>query len=106
MYSNIVTTVSPTYAHEALIGGAAGWLRSTLTRPDITAKFHVSQPGMLRIAYAGSRYAPGGVFLTGLHARHCLFFTWPAKCHVDLVNLQSTRMCVMRALIYAAGREC
>ena len=39
VYSNLVTTVSPTYAKEALDGGAAGWLKSTLLRPDVTAKF-------------------------------------------------------------------
>lgn len=42
MYSNAVTTVSPTYAEEALAGGAAGWLKSTLLRPDVTAKFQVA----------------------------------------------------------------
>lgn len=31
--------MSPTYAIEAAAGGAAGFLRSTLARPDITAKF-------------------------------------------------------------------
>lgn len=41
MYSNAVTTVSPTYAREALEGGAAGWLRSTLDRPEVRAKFRV-----------------------------------------------------------------
>ncbi|KAK9846522.1 hypothetical protein WJX81_005900 [Elliptochloris bilobata] len=39
VYSNAVTTVSPTYAREALDGGAAGWLRSTLARPEVRAKF-------------------------------------------------------------------
>lgn len=39
MYSNAVTTVSPTYAREALEGGVAGWLRATLARPDVRAKF-------------------------------------------------------------------
>lgn len=41
VYSNAVTTVSPTYAREALDGGAAGWLRSTLARPEVRAKFQV-----------------------------------------------------------------
>ena len=41
VYSNAVTTVSPTYAREALDGGAAGWLRSTLARPEVRAKFEV-----------------------------------------------------------------
>lgn len=40
VYSNAVTTVSPTYATEALQGGAAGWLRSTLAKPDVSSKFH------------------------------------------------------------------
>lgn len=40
VYSNAITTVSPTYATEALHGGAAGWLRSTLAKPAINAKFH------------------------------------------------------------------
>ncbi|KAK9918038.1 hypothetical protein WJX75_000711 [Coccomyxa subellipsoidea] len=39
IYSNAVTTVSPTYAREALEGGAAGWLRSTLAKPDVAGKF-------------------------------------------------------------------
>ena len=39
VYSNAVTTVSPSYAAEALTGGAAGWLRGTLARPDVAAKF-------------------------------------------------------------------
>ena len=43
MYSNAVTTVSPTYAREALDGGAAGWLRSTLARPEVRAKFQVGR---------------------------------------------------------------
>lgn len=41
IYSNAITTVSPTYAQEALHAGAAGWLRSTLTLPDVKAKFYV-----------------------------------------------------------------
>lgn len=39
VYSSAVTTVSPTYAQEVLTGGAAGWLRSTLARPEVGAKF-------------------------------------------------------------------
>ena len=39
VYSNAVTTVSPSYASEALGGGAAGWLRGTLARPDVATKF-------------------------------------------------------------------
>ncbi|GFR45978.1 hypothetical protein Agub_g7450, partial [Astrephomene gubernaculifera] len=39
VYSNAVTTVSPTYAREVLEGGAAGWLRSTLARPELRSKF-------------------------------------------------------------------
>lgn len=31
--------MSPTYATEAAAGGAAGFLRSTLARPDVAAKF-------------------------------------------------------------------
>lgn len=38
VYSNAVTTVSPTYANEVLNGGAAGWLRSTLLRPEVKNK--------------------------------------------------------------------
>lgn len=30
VYSNVITTVSPTYADETLNGGAAGWLKSTV----------------------------------------------------------------------------
>ena len=48
MYSNAVTTVSPTYAQEALAGGAAGWLKSTLLRPDVAAKFEVDLAGYPR----------------------------------------------------------
>ncbi|GLC45319.1 hypothetical protein PLESTB_000309300 [Pleodorina starrii] len=40
VYSNAVTTVSPTYANEVLNGGAAGWLRSTFARPELRSKFH------------------------------------------------------------------
>ena len=32
VYSNVITTVSPTYAQESVAGGAAGWLNSTLAR--------------------------------------------------------------------------
>ena len=39
MYSNAVTTVSPTYAHEAVHGGAAGYLASTLAGPRVRPKF-------------------------------------------------------------------
>jgi len=39
VYASAVTTVSPTYATETLSGGAAGWLRSTLARPDVAAKY-------------------------------------------------------------------
>ena len=39
MYSNAVTTVSPTYAHEAVHGGAAGYLTSTLAGPRVRPKF-------------------------------------------------------------------
>ncbi|CAL5218983.1 g738 [Coccomyxa viridis] len=39
VYSNIVTTVSPTYASEALTGSAAGWLRATLAKPEVRSKF-------------------------------------------------------------------
>lgn len=42
IYSNAVTTVSPTYAREALEGGAAGWLRSTLAKPEVSGKFKVT----------------------------------------------------------------
>ena len=41
VYSNAVTTVSPTYARESLEGGAAGWLRATLAKPEVRAKFTV-----------------------------------------------------------------
>ena len=41
VYSNVVTTVSPTYAKEALEGGAAGWLRATLAKPEVSSKFKV-----------------------------------------------------------------
>ena len=39
-YANCVTTVSPTYAREVLDGGAAGWLRGLLGRPEIRSKMH------------------------------------------------------------------
>lgn len=39
VYSSAVTTVSPTYAKETLEGGSAGWLQSTLARPEISAKY-------------------------------------------------------------------
>ncbi len=41
VYSNAVTTVSPTYANEVLNGGQAGWLRSTLLRPEVKSKVGV-----------------------------------------------------------------
>ena len=44
MYSNVVTTVSPTYAKEAIEGGAAGWLRATLAKPEVSSKFKVNPP--------------------------------------------------------------
>lgn len=39
VYASVVTTVSPTYAAETLTGGAAGWLQSTLARPEVAAKY-------------------------------------------------------------------
>ena len=39
VYASAVTTVSPTYAAETLTGGAAGWLRSTLAKPEVAAKY-------------------------------------------------------------------
>lgn len=35
VYANAITTVSPTYAREVLEGGAAGWLRDTLSRTEV-----------------------------------------------------------------------
>ncbi|GIM11576.1 hypothetical protein Vretimale_15059 [Volvox reticuliferus] len=40
VYSNAITTVSPTYANEVLNGGAAGWLRSTFARDELRSKFY------------------------------------------------------------------
>lgn len=54
VYSNAVTTVSPTYANEVLNGGAAGWLRTTLLRPEIKAK---------------ARRHHGGIGTTHMHCR-------------------------------------
>jgi glycogen synthase len=39
VYSNAVTTVSPSYAKDILNAGAAGWLRTLFTKPEVTAKF-------------------------------------------------------------------
>ena len=39
VYSNSVTTVSPSYAKDVVTGGASGWLRSLFFRDDISAKF-------------------------------------------------------------------
>ena len=39
-----MTTVSPTYASEALTGSAAGWLRATLAKPEVRSKFKVGLP--------------------------------------------------------------
>ena len=61
VYSNAVTTVSPTYAREALEGGAAGWLRATLARSDVRAKFQA------RAALRAAR-APG-IAIGGRKAR-------------------------------------
>lgn len=38
-YSNWVTTVSPSYADEAVNGGAAGWLREHFNTPAVRNKF-------------------------------------------------------------------
>jgi len=39
-YCQSVTTVSPSYADEAVNGGAAGFLRTLFNSPDVKAKFH------------------------------------------------------------------
>jgi starch synthase len=39
VYSNAVTTVSPTYAREVASGGAAGFLRPIFEQPEVAAKF-------------------------------------------------------------------
>lgn len=39
IFSSAVTTVSPNYATETITGGAAGWLQSTLARPDVSQKY-------------------------------------------------------------------
>lgn len=39
IYSSAVTTVSPTYAQETLTGGSAGFLQSTLAKPEVAAKY-------------------------------------------------------------------
>lgn len=39
VYSNRVTTVSPTYAEEARSGGAAGYLRTLIGEPEVSDKF-------------------------------------------------------------------
>lgn len=39
VYSSAVTTVSPTYAQETLTGGTAGFLQSTLAKPEVTNKY-------------------------------------------------------------------
>ena len=39
IFSSAVTTVSPTYAHETLTGGSAGFLQSTLARPEVASKY-------------------------------------------------------------------
>ena len=38
VYSNRVTTVSPTYAEEARSGGAAGYLRALINEPRVAKK--------------------------------------------------------------------
>jgi glycogen synthase len=38
VFSNAVTTVSPTYAEEARSGGAAGYLRTLINEPRISQK--------------------------------------------------------------------
>jgi glycogen synthase len=50
VYASAVTTVSPTYARETLEGGAAGWLRSTLARPDVMNKYFGVLNGCVTIA--------------------------------------------------------
>lgn len=40
VYSNKITTVSPSYASEILNGGAAGWLQGTISQSVIRAKFN------------------------------------------------------------------
>lgn len=39
IYSSAVTTVSPTYAAETLTGGGAGFLQSTLAKPEVAGKY-------------------------------------------------------------------
>lgn len=39
VYAAAVTTVSPSYAEETVHGGAAGWLRATLARPEVARKY-------------------------------------------------------------------
>jgi glycogen synthase len=39
VYSNRVTTVSPSYAEEARTGGAAGYLRTLINEPHVSEKF-------------------------------------------------------------------
>ncbi|KAK9803610.1 hypothetical protein WJX72_004636 [[Myrmecia] bisecta] len=51
IYSNAITTVSPTYAEEALGGAAAGWLRSTLAKPEVRGKFQGVLNGIDTVAW-------------------------------------------------------
>uniref|UniRef100_A0A7R9YVB8 Starch synthase, chloroplastic/amyloplastic n=1 Tax=Chlamydomonas euryale TaxID=1486919 RepID=A0A7R9YVB8_9CHLO len=39
VFSNAVTTVSPTYAAEVKSGGAAGWLKGLFEKPEVKQKF-------------------------------------------------------------------
>ena len=80
MFGWQVTTVSPTYAAEALSGGAAGWLRSTLAKPEV---------GMLPWQRTHSFTSFTQQAITSTRATHCGV---PAR----RCNLQSGKRAVHR----------
>ena len=46
-YSNAVTTVSPSFAKEITGGGAAGWLKTLFSKPEVGTFTHTDGGGLL-----------------------------------------------------------
>ena len=78
IYSNSVTTVSPTYAKEALDGGAGGWLRATLAKPEVRGKFKVGAPPLSQGNHAAA--ARPGMFPASCPAPAAAIFCAQPVC--------------------------
>ena len=55
VYANAVTTVSPTYARDAREGAAAGFLKTVINEPHVSAKFSGVLNGIDTAAWSPSR---------------------------------------------------